>query len=185
VKGNIRNKLSGYLVQREIRSAHRKTDVVGLENAKTIGILYDATSDKDYEMIKNYVRQLMSHSKEVVALGFINKNELPASRFMKLGLDFFTKKSLNWKLKPYNQIVTNYINKEVDILIFFNIERSIPLAYIAHQVNARFKIGKYDEIYAGLFDFMIKVDNGTGLKQMIDQVNHYLNLIKNEKYQEI
>ncbi len=184
MKGNIRKKLSGYLMQKEIKTTIRKGEVVSLDSAKTIGILYDATNDQDYEIIKNYVRQLMLQSKDVVALGFYDKKELPNTRFMKLGLDFFTQKSLNWKMKPYNSIVHSFIERKVDILIYFNLTRSIPLSYVAHQVHARFRIGKYDVANASLFDFMIKVDD-TSLKHMIDQVNHYLNLIRNEKYQKV
>jgi hypothetical protein len=171
-------------MKKEIKAAQRNGEVVTIDRAKTIGILYDATSDKDYEIIKNYVRQLMTQSKDVVALGYFDKKELPSTRFMKLGLDFFTQKSLNWKMKPYNPIVNSFISRPVDILIYFNVNKCIPLAYIANQVNARFRIGKYDATYAGLFDFMIKIDETAGLKQMIDQVNHYLNLIRNEKFEE-
>jgi hypothetical protein len=183
VKEKIRNKLSGYLMHKEIKASLRNGHSVPISDAKTIGILYDATSDKDYEIIKNYVRQLMTQSKDVVALGYYDKKELPNTRFMKLGLDFFTQKSLNWKMKPYNAIVNSFIDRKVDILIYFNLNRSIPLAYVANQMNARFRIGKYDSKFAGLFDFMIKVDDNTGLKQMIDQVNHYLNLMNNEKFE--
>lgn len=171
-------------MKKEIRAAQRNGEVVTIDRAKTIAILYDATSDKDYEIVKNYVRQLMTQSKDVVALGYFDKKELPNTRYMKLGLDFFTQKSLNWKMKPYNPIVNSFIGRPVDILIYFNVNKCIPLAYVANQVKARFRIGKYDAAYAGLFDFMIKIDENAGLKQMIDQVNHYLNLIRNEKYQE-
>ena len=185
MKAGIRSKLSGYLINKEIKSAQRKGEVVSIDRAKTIGILYDATNDNDYEIVKNYVRQLMSDSKDVIALGYIDKKDLPGTRFMKLGLDFFTQKSLNWKMKPYNPIVNSFIGRDVDILIYFNVNKCIPLAYVANQVKARFRIGRYDLAYAGLFDFMIKIDESAGLKQMIEQVNHYLNLIRNEKYSEI
>ncbi|MBL7915776.1 MAG: hypothetical protein JNL49_12090 [Bacteroidia bacterium] len=176
----LRTKISDYLLQQDIRKHHRKTAVIPFSNAKNIGILYDATEDKDYELIKNYVRDMRGLSKEVIALGFYNKPELPNTRFMKLGLDFFTRKALNWKMKPNNPIVSNFVNRNFDILICLNLQKSIPLKYISSMTKAQFKIGKYEANSASIFDFMIKVDDPVNLKQLIDQVNHYLNLIRNE-----
>ncbi len=181
----LRNKLSNYLLKKEIRNASRTTEVISFSKVRKIGILYDATNDHDYELMKNYVRQLMALSKDVVALGYFNKKELPNTRFMKLGLDFFTRKSLNWKMKPIHPIVNNFTTRDVDLLLVFNTERSIPLAHVANQVPAKFKIGLYDKHYSGMFDFMIKTESKPTLKQMLEQVSHYLNLIKNEKQPQI
>lgn len=177
---NLRSKISGFLLQKEILKQQRKSEVVTFEQARNIGILYDATAESDYELIKNYVRDMRGLSKEVIALGYYDQKELPNTRFMKLGLDFFTQKALNWKMKPVNPIVTNFINKEFDILICLNLDRCIPLRYVSSLTRARFKIGRYDQSSAPIFDFMIKADGAITLKQMIEQVNHYLKLIKNE-----
>ena len=95
MKQQLRYKISDYLLQQEIKKSSRSTKVVPFSKAKSIGILYDATIDKDYELIKNYVKDLRGASKDVLALGFFDSKELPGTRFMKLGLDFFTRKSLN------------------------------------------------------------------------------------------
>ncbi len=180
----LRYKISDYLLQKEIKRSNRKTTVIPFSQAKSIGILYDATVDKDYETIKNYVKDLRAASKDVLALGFFNQKELPGTRFMKLGLDFFTRKSLNWKLKPNHPIVNNFMNREFDILICLSLDKSIPLRYVSSMTKAGFKIGKYDQQDTGILDFMIKVEERPTLRQVIDQVNHYLNLIRNEKHQE-
>ncbi|HMT29536.1 MAG TPA: hypothetical protein PKD91_09685 [Bacteroidia bacterium] len=180
----LKQKISDYLLRKEIRKGNRKTEVIPFESAKSIGILYDATEDKDYELIKNYVRDMRALSKDVIALGYYNRKELPNTRFMKLGLDFFTQKSLNWKSKPIHPIVTNFMNREFDILISLNLDNGIPLQYVSSMTQAKFKIGRFDRNNYSIFDFMIKVEANTTLKQMIGQVDHYLNLIKNEKFQE-
>ena len=185
MKEQLRYKISNYLLQQEIRNLNRQVSVIPFSEAKNIGILYEATHDKDYELIKNYVKDLRSYSKDVLALGYYNRKELPETRYIKLGLDFFTLKSLNWKMKPNHPIVTNFMNREFDILICMNLDRSIPIRYVSSHTKARFKIGRYDPVCAKIFDFMIKVEDKPDLRIMIEQVNHYLKLIKNEKYQEI
>jgi hypothetical protein len=52
--------------------------------------------------------------------------------------------------------------------------------YIAHEVKAGFKIGRYDKNMTGVLDFMVKESNPIQLKELITNVNHYLMLIKND-----
>lgn len=181
-KNGLRNKVSSLLLNREM---HHRTRTNGkslsFENAKSIGILYDATSDSDYELVKAYARNLMAFSKDVVALGFYNDKELPGSRLMKLGLDFFAKKSLNWKMRPSNPIVNNFLERPFDILILLNTHKSIPLLYITLETKATFKIGRYEKGLTGMLDFMVKEEGLSNMKNLITQINHYLMLIKNEK----
>ena len=184
MKEQFRYKISNYLLQQEVRNSKRQAAVISFSDARSIGILYDATQDQDYELIKNYVKDLRGFSKDVLALGYYNRRELPGTRYMKLGLDFFTQKALNWKHKPSHPIVTNFINREFDILICMNLDRSIPIRYVASMAKAQFKIGIYDPQCERIFDFMIKVEEKPSLKILVDQVNHYIKLIKNEKYQE-
>lgn len=181
---NIRNKLAGYLLKKELGQNRRVPGVISFDQAKSIGILYDATNDHDYELMKNYVKELRGASKDVIALGYFNQKELPSMRFMKLGLDLFTKKSLDWKQKPKGSVVSSFLDKKFDILICFNLDRSVPLSYLASQANAIFKIGRYEKTFAGMFDFMIKPETQPTLKQMMEQVDHYLKLIRNESIKE-
>ena len=88
------------MLGKEVRRVNRIPSVISFDQAKTIGIIYDATRDQDFELMKNYVRDIRSMGKDVVSLGYFNQKELPGMRFMKLGLDLFTKKSLDWKMKP-------------------------------------------------------------------------------------
>ena len=171
------------MLGKEVRRVNRIPGVISFAQAKTIGIIYDATRDQDFELMKNYVRDIRSMGKDVVSLGYFNQKELPGMRFMKLGLDLFTKKSLDWKLKPHSPVVSSVLQRDFDILISFNLEHSVPLSYIAAQSKAVFKIGKYDSRFSGLFDFMIKPESTPSLKQMMEQVNHYLTLIRNENKQ--
>lgn len=183
-KNGFRNRVSSLLLRREILKRKRtNTRSSSFENVKSIGILYDATDDKDFELVKAYTRNLMTHSKEVVALGYYGENELPGKRLMKLGLDFFAKKALNWKMRPSNPIVNNFINKPFDVLLLLNTHKCIPLVYAAMESKASFKIGRYESGLTGLLDFMVKDDGKPGMKELLNHINHYLMLIKNEKKQ--
>ena len=47
--------------------------------------------------------------------------------------------------------------------------------------KAKFKIGKYTKNTERYYNFMISVNEQTQLPAFIEQVNHYLKQIKNEK----
>lgn len=178
-KKKIRNKIADYLFHRELRTTKRNPRTISFSNARTIGILYDATHEEDYETIKEYVRQMRDQKKEVLALGYVDMNELPAMRFSKLGLDFFTFKNLNWVLKPTHPMVDKFIHSNFDILININLHKCFPLKYLAAITKANFKIGRYEGRHHQYLDFMIKTNDNVSLRQFIELTNTYLKVIGN------
>lgn len=175
---NFRLKIANYLFLREVGKQKRNSESVTFDEAKKIGILYEATSDQHYEIVKQFVKDIRSQQKDVLALGYVDKKELPAMRFAKLGLDFFTRRSINWKMKPMDPMVNNFINGNFDILINLNTDRCFPLKYVSAMTKARFKIGKYDQKNFPFFDMMIQTSETGSLKDFIVQLTHYLKLLK-------
>ncbi len=60
-------------------SQPRKRQVVSFVQAKKIGMLYDATNEQDYELVKQYIKVIRAEHKEVFALGYVDKKQLPVS----------------------------------------------------------------------------------------------------------
>lgn len=180
----LRNQVANYFFVREIQKVKRVKGSVSFKNARTIGILYDATEERNYEVVKSYVKKLRDEcKKDVLALGFYNGPVLPAMRFSKLGMDFFTKKNINWHYKPSHPMVNKFINVGFDILINLNVSKSFPLQYIFALTHAKFKIGRYEKKHASIYDFMIKTDDKISLINLIELVNQYLNHIADEQLQ--
>ena len=180
----LKSKIANYLFLRNQLDTRHNKQAVSLREASRIGILYDSTNEKSYEIIKKLVKDIRGLHKDVMALGYYNRRELPSTRYAKLGLDFFTNKSVSWYLKPSHQVVTNFINTEFDILININIEKCFPLKYISAKTRARFKIGKWDRRNAPICDMMIHTGEQVSLGKFVEQVMHYLNQINNDTLQE-
>lgn len=176
----IKQNYVNYLFLREFRNQKRNFKSVTFDEAKTIGILYNATSEKNYEIVKQFVKEIRAQQKDVMALGYIDKREIPDMRYAKLGLDFFTRKAVNWKMKPKHPSVNNFINSDFDILINLNTEKCIPLKYISAMTRAKFKVGRFDKKNILFCDLMIKVGETMGLKDFIEQITHYLKLLKHD-----
>lgn len=181
MKKNIRDKIARVMFLREYKGYKRQHKMVAFDDAKTIGVIYDSTDEKNFEIIKKYVKELREiYKKDVLALGYYNGAQLPNMRFSKLGLDFFTRKALNWHFKPIAPVVRNFALKDFDILIDLHTGNSIPFKYIIAMTKAKFKIGRYDRSSAPFYDFMISVEDNISLTKFIEQINYYLNMLKHE-----
>ncbi len=183
INNALKRVLGTILLTREIRQIVRSGMPVSFQAARSIGILYDATTEKIYELIKHRVKEIRAQQKEVHTLGFFNHKELPPMRFAKLGMDFFTTRSLNWKLQPSGVVVHNFMACPFDILIVLHSEDHLPIRYIAAHSKARFKIGRYDVCNQSICDMMIDTGKPVSTAQLLKYIFDYLNMIKNDKPQ--
>jgi len=175
---NIRAQFGNIRFLNEIRKLKLVREAVSFDMARKIGLLYDATEDVNYEAVKQYVKSIRSEQKEVLALGYVDKKNLPPQQYAQYGLDFFTRKNLNWQMIPDNIIVNNFIREQFDILINLTSNKCFPLRYIAAVSHARFRVGRFDRKNTGCYELMIKVNGEPGMKSFIEQVEGYLRLIK-------
>ena len=181
ISRNIRIKLGQYRFHKEIQKLRIKHEVVSMQEAEKIGLLYDATDEKDYEAVKAYVKHFRSSmKKDILAMGYVDKKVLSQAQFAQYGLDFFTKKDLNFSLIPVNPIVDNFINEKFDILINLNSGKCFPLRYISAMSHARFRVGRYNPNHTICYDMMIKLKGEPEIKKVIEETEHFLRLIKSE-----
>lgn len=146
-------------------------------SARTVGILFDAASPEDYELVKRYVVYLREHAKKVKVIGYFSAKQIPALTYSKLEYDFFSSKEINWFGKPASHIIDNFIDEEFDLLIDLNIHDHFPLKYISAMSKAKFKVGKYKEKDESIFDMMIDADNTQTLKYFLRQVDIYIDMM--------
>ena len=92
----IRAKLGHMHFMKELKKVQFKRDVVGFNEAGKIGLLYDATDEKDYEVVKAYVKNVRGNlKKDILAMGYVDKKVLPASQYAQYALDNFTRNHHN------------------------------------------------------------------------------------------
>tara|TARA_B100001175_G_C19202482_1_gene492024 strand:+ start:75 stop:626 length:552 start_codon:yes stop_codon:yes gene_type:complete len=173
---DLKQKVGKWVFQRELRTNSRTKEVCNLDDAKSIGVLYDATTEEQIKMIQPFVSYFFDLKKDVKALGYVNANELSYCHAPKLQYDFFYKKDLNWYYKPQNYIIDNFIRKEYDILINLCDSNIIPIKYLVASSIAHFKIGIYQENYE-IYDLMISLKDDKSIEKLMDEIKHYINLI--------
>lgn len=155
----------------------QKPNKFSFGQTKTVGIIFDATSAEDFELVKRYVLYLRENRKKVKVLGFYPSKRVPDMTYSKLEYDFFSEKELNWFGKPADMIVKNFINEDYDLLLDLNISDHFPLKYISALSKASFKVGKYNEKDVDIYDMMIDSDNTKTLKYFLRQVDIYITMM--------
>ncbi|MBI4930115.1 MAG: hypothetical protein HY841_05085 [Bacteroidetes bacterium] len=181
---SIKNVIGNYFLSMELQSIHRNKTFMNLEEAKTVGILFDATERENFDLVKKYIVYLKDMKKSVKAIGFYNQKQTPPMAYSKLEYDFFTLKDLNWYNFPDNIYVRNFIEDEYDILLDLNIYDSFPLKYVSAVSKAKFKVGKKSDRNSSTFDLMIDAEASKGLKYFLRNIDTYLSII-NKKHDKI
>ncbi len=174
----IRQTIGRYFLNQEMTTLKRQRGIVNLNDAKTIGILFEATDKEEFELVKKYVLYLKELKKKVKAVGYFSTGDTPDFTYSKLEYDFFSKKDLNWYSKPSDKFVSNFIEEEFDILMDLNVHEHFPIRYIAGTSKARFKVGRQKEGDDAIYDLMIEGTEGKGLKYFLRQVDTYLLMFK-------
>ena len=179
----ISNQLRSFLGRYQLQNDQRKFEVahetVGFDEASRIGILYDATEEKDFEFIKEWIKRTRTETKkDILAMGFVNKKQLPSRQFPQYGMDFFTKKDLDFKMVPTDPIVMNFINERYDILINLHTGNCFPLQYIATLSKSRFRVGIYNKKHITPYELMTNLKGNPGIKEALEETVLFLKKIK-------
>ncbi|MBN2523365.1 MAG: hypothetical protein JXB24_08805 [Bacteroidales bacterium] len=150
-----------YLGRRTINSYLRKNkrqvNVCNINNAKTIGILFNATHQISFDIVKEMVKNIANKKNKIEVLGYVDSKNLIDHYLYRKGFDFFTHKQLNWYYKPVDETVHSFIEKKFDILINLSLDEPYPIQYIVALSKARFKVGKYS-LGNEYLDFMIDIE---------------------------
>lgn len=172
----IKNLVVGNYLSHKLKGVSREKKFINFQNARTVGLLFDASDPDVYDLVKKYIKYLKEAKKKVKAIGYFNTKTLPSVEYVTVDYDFFTKKDLTWYGKPTHNLVKNFIQEEYDILINFSLEGSFPLQYIAAMSKAKFKIGRAgdnDEVY----DMLLEQPEDKDFKFFMRQVDHYLGIV--------
>lgn len=161
-------------LRREMAAVKRQKIAASLEQADSIGIVFQYKDAEEFELIKKYVQYLRDMKKKVKAVGLYLTKELPQFSYSKLEFDFFSKKQFSWLGKPADPLLVNFVNEPFDILLDLNINDLLPLKYLVAQSVSHFKVGRWEEDDADLHDFLITSPPDKGLKYFLRNIDLYL-----------
>ncbi|MCK5822924.1 MAG: hypothetical protein KAG95_02910 [Bacteroidales bacterium] len=173
-------KIASFVLKKKLKKSVRTRQTINLNNAKTIGIIYNDNEQKSNEIIEKFVEFLSEKNIQVYVVEFINKKIKTDNYIKKNGFNYFSLNDLNCFYKPKSVVVDEFINNDFDILIDLSLnDKCFPVKYINALSKAKFKVGKFYET-PNYFDFMINIDGNNNLKFFIEQIKNYLTMINNK-----
>ncbi len=168
---NTKIYLGNRLLHKKLRNTSRSTKVCNINEAKTVGIIYNATEAVSFEIIKDFTKTLTQKKIDVSALGYVDSKKLIDHYLYRKGFDFFTKNNLNWYYRPVTNTVDEFVKKPFDILINLSLEAYYPIQYVIALSPSPFKVGKYfDE--PNYMDLMIDIEKEKkAMKEVRDEIS--------------
>ncbi len=177
---DTRLKIAFYILNKKVKKIKRNRNVYNLNNAKNIGVIYNATHQENYEIAKKFILDITNQNNNVISLGFVDSKEVLNFYKKNEHTQFFSRKNLNWYGKPNNPFIEKFISQEFDILIDLSVINDYPIQYITALSLAKFKVGKFKNKNS-YYDFMIDINDKQDIKLLTEQINHYLKIINKPK----
>lgn len=148
---------------------------VRLSEAKTAAVLFKYNGNTEFELIKDFLKELSARDLKVFALGYIENIKAFKGKDLLGNINYYNNKELNWYHKPESETVTNFMKEEFDLLFNFSRNELYPIRYVAELSKAHFKIGLKETLNSGT-DFTINSPEND-LKYIFEQALFYLDKI--------
>lgn len=151
---------------------------MGFDEARTIGLVFDASTAAEYRLVLNYVKTLQDMNKKVKCLGFYQGKRKPGYLTDQLNWSYCHKADLGWSLAVKSDQVARFVDEEFDVLIDLSPSSLFYTKYLSGMSNALYKVGRFHEEQINIYDLLIQVADSTKLQELMEHVNHYLKIIK-------
>jgi hypothetical protein len=174
---NIRLKIGNAILKNKMAHTKRKTRYSNMSQVKNIGIVWDASKTDDFASLSRFYQKMHESKIEVKILGYYAGKNLPDQYTAIRYLRCIRKNELNAFYHPVSSETNTFIYNHFDILIDINFKRLLPLQYISSLSIAGFKVG--------LFDLMMELKSPVNIDNYLNQVIHYLEMIKSEEVKKV
>ena len=180
ILNNIKQSVGEFIFNRKLKNLKRYKKLINLNEARSIGIVYNVNSQTIFNKVKKLTKELTTRQRQVMPIGFVNRRSIPNYCIAPNSGYYFNQRDLNWYGGPRNDYVKEFINKEFDILIDLNMENEYILRYISGLSKSKLKVGSYSKINENYFDFMIKTDKSLSIDIFMEHALHYLLILKSK-----
>ena len=174
----FKDKIAQYVFRKVTEKKRGKRETIALSNAKSIGILYDATHLNQVNLVKKFVESLKIQGKAVTLFGYYNKKKLPQDLHDLNPTEIISRTDLNWYGHPKKNVYATMANEPFDVLLSLYTWHCVPLLIISASSKAKFRIGKYFSDAINCFDFMLNIENNTPLENFLTQIEDFSTKLK-------
>lgn len=169
-----------FLLRKKAGSLVRKRFRGSLKNAKSIGIVWDASDISGFNFLSNFQQRMQERNIETKILAYYPGKVLPDRLTAIRYLTCIKRDDLNFFYIPVSNESEKFIRTNFDVLIEINFNNCFPVEYIATLSNAGLKAGLYDEKRNNNpYDLMIDTGKPVRLDEYLENIVQYLEVINN------
>lgn len=180
---NLRLSRGKAILRKKMAKQKRVRFKGNISNAKTIGIVWDASNPDDFTVLSQFHQKMAERNIDVKILGYFPGKNLPDKLTAIRYLTCLKKDEINITYRPDSREADKFINTHFDILIEINFKDIFPLRYISYLSLAGFRVGIFDSRSANSpFDLMMEFNKTTDIGTYLFQVIHYLEMINTGSY---
>lgn len=177
----LKNRVRRFFMRRELKKRFRRKQVVSLDQAKQVLVIYDASREDDHHAVCELVKTLQEKEKKVQTMGYVRQPALPEYLMEQLHTSYCRRQDFAWNLKLNTHVLQEFVDVEADILIDLSPPDLFLMKFLTSLSLARYKLGQYHPDMLDLYDLMIEAPKPMLVQEMIRHGLHYLQIIKPPK----
>jgi hypothetical protein len=168
-------------LQKALKLQGREKAFLNYEAVRTVGIVFEASNDALFELVKKIISELKQDGKHVRAIGFYDKKVIPTSlNYSKSDFDIFSAKELKNLNEPESPYIHSFITEIRDVLIDLNFDNKFPLRYISAHSYAKCKIGVSSPENNSIMDVLLTKNSDHSPSQFIANIFLYLKMLNKQ-----
>ncbi|WP_372772019.1 hypothetical protein [Mangrovibacterium sp.] len=160
----LKNRLICWQLGRVEKSRTRSKKFINLENAQSVGILWNENDRAGFELLKKYLDKRKINSKDLCY-------STEARQIT------FSKKDFSFLGTPKSPAVIEFIDERFDMLFDISLSDSMPVLVVRAMSLASFKTG-WSSANPNYLDLNIDVSQRKEASFLVEQLIHYLTEIK-------
>lgn len=168
---------------RQMARTPRDKKIDNLEQVKSIGVIFTLGSETDWNLLYRFAQLMEQQNKKIYMIG-IHPKDINLSFIVTHANTIICreKDDLNFWGIPREGVIDRFTDRHFDLLIDTTDQPNFFGQYVALRCNADLKVTYTDEVEAtrhdNIFDMMIKGEGPIDLREYLNQVVKYLNMIK-------
>ena len=165
----VRLRFQRHFLNKELKQRHRSPQSMNWRDAKSIGVLFDATDLDIRQTALKFKEKLKKEGKKVRLLGFFDGDQNNAN----FTFAHFNRKQIDWAFRPAAREVQEFIETPFDLLLNIEPITREHTEYIAALSRARLKVGPVAD-YFDCYDLMIEAADNRNVHAFIQQTEGLL-----------
>ena len=181
ILGDLRLRIAQMLLRKKKSKVKRQKMLHDFASAKYVGVLCSPQNETDTGHLKNFLQYLSQKGIRYSVLGYFDGNQIPENFLYWKGMDFITRKDLNFFFIPDSPMVDKFIREPFDMLINCNVADYFAMEFIDCLSVAKCKVGIMRTIDPA-YDLMIDITKNHTIEFFLENLEKYLsNLRKSQE----